>query len=199
MRLWYSCSGIYLHFKQHVTGETLQQAKNGRDSSCIFLILLQYDQNFSWYKLPVCCCKCINMLWSSPACIKIVWDHVNMTYLARVGKCYMFLFVWLIGRLFLLSFIRSHLYCWVNARFLKGRPIFLYPGYQRFFSRVRRGASFCRPKAEDTSGEKTRGALSNTWPKPETAHEKPLAPRVIFLKIATQVWQFRGQLHKRWR
>ena len=30
-----------------------------------------------------------------------------------------------------------------------------------------------RPQAEDTSG-----SLFNTWPKPETAHEKPLAPRV---------------------
>ena len=26
----------------HVTGETLQQGKTGRDSSCVFFILLQY-------------------------------------------------------------------------------------------------------------------------------------------------------------
>ena len=38
----------------HVTAETLQQGKTGRDSSCVFFILLQYDQNFSWYKLPFC-------------------------------------------------------------------------------------------------------------------------------------------------
>ena len=43
-----------------------------------------------------------------------------------------------------------------------------YPGYQRFFSRVRPGASFCRPQADtcsaqgrtDTSGEATR---KNLW------------------------------------
>lgn len=56
----------------HVKGETLQQGKTGRDDSCIFFILLPYDQNFSWYKLPVCFCKCISMLWSYPACLKIV-------------------------------------------------------------------------------------------------------------------------------
>ena len=45
-----------------------------------------------------------------------------------------------------------------------------YPGCQRFFSRVRRGALFRRPQAGTCSAEKT-------WPKPETAREKPLAPR----------------------
>ena len=72
----------------------------------------------------------------------------------------MFLFVWLVGWLFLLSFISSYLYCRVNARFLKRRPIFLYRGYQRFFLAcvgelrfVGRRPTRVRPKAEDTSGE----------------------------------------------
>ena len=45
---------------------------------------------------------------------------------------------------------------------LRGKPSELYPGYQRFFSRC---------STEDTSDEKKR----------ETAHEKPLAPRVCEL------------------
>ena len=52
-----------------------------------------------------------------------------------------------------------------------------YLGYQRFFLAcdgelrfVGRRPTRVRPKAEDTSG---------VWPKPETAHEKPLAPRVL--------------------
>ena len=52
-----------------------------------------------------------------------------------------------------------------------------YHGYQRFFLAcdgelrfVGRRPTRVRPKAEDTSG---------VWPKPETAHEKPLAPRVL--------------------
>ena len=47
------------------------------------------------------------------------------------------------------------------------------PWVPEVFSRVRRGAAFRRPNAEDT-----RGSLFKTWPKPETAHEKPLEPRV---------------------
>ena len=35
-------------------------------------------------------------------------------------------------------------------------PFSLYPGYLRLFSRVRRGASFRQPKAEDMSGEAFR-------------------------------------------
>ena len=52
-----------------------------------------------------------------------------------------------------------------------------YPGYQRFFLAcvgevrfVGRRPTRVRPKAEDMSCEAAR--------KPETAHEKPLAPRV---------------------
>ena len=47
------------------------------------------------------------------------------------------------------------------------------PWVPEVFSRVRRGAAFRPPNAEDT-----RGSLFKTWPKPETAHEKPLEPRV---------------------
>ena len=72
-------------------------------------------------------------------------------------------FVCLVGWLFLLSFISSYLYCRVNARFLKRRPIFLYRGYQRFFLAcvgelrfVGRRPTRVRPKAEDTSGEAAR-------------------------------------------
>ena len=59
-----------------------------------------------------------------------------------------------------------------------------YPGYQRLFLACDvdlrlfvgcRRKRF-RPKAEDTSG--SRGSLFKTWPKTETGHEKPLAPRV---------------------
>ena len=61
-------------------------------------------------------------------------------------------------------------------------------GTRGFFSRVTRTfvgrkPTRLRPKAEETSGEAarkkfSRGSLFKTWPKPETAHEKPLAPRV---------------------
>ena len=42
----------------------------------------------------------------------------------------------------------------------------MYPGYQRFFPRVRRGASFCRPQADTCSAEGRR---------------QPLAPRVPYM------------------
>ena len=43
---------------------------------------------------------------------------------------------------------------------------YMYPGYQRFFPRVRRGASFCRPQADTCSAEGRR---------------QPLAPRVPYM------------------
>ena len=69
---------------------------------------------------------------------------------------------------------------------------FLYPGYQRFFSRVWRGASSAAGRHVFSLRSKTRaakprektfsrGSLFKTWQKPETAHEKSLAPRVQFL------------------
>ena len=85
-----------------------------------------------------------------------------------------------------LSFISSYLYCRVNVRFLKRRPILVYPGYQGFFLAcvgklrfVGRRPTRVRLKAgerhERRSREKKRaGSLFNTWPKPETAYEKPL-------------------------
>ena len=65
-----------------------------------------------------------------------------------------------------------------------------YPGYQRFFlvlfgrrheRRKNCDEELCclRPKAEYASGE-TTGHLEDS--KPETAHEKPLAPRVLVNK-----------------
>ena len=64
-------------------------------------------------------------------------------------------------------------------------------GTRDFFSRVTRSFVGRRPtrpppSAEDTSGEAarnnfSRGSLFKTWQKPETAHEKSLAPRVQFL------------------
>ena len=50
----------------------------------------------------------------------------------------------------------------------------LLPWVPEVFSRVRRGASFRRPQADTCSG-----------PKPETAHEKPRAPRVICYRIVS--------------
>ena len=57
-----------------------------------------------------------------------------------------------------------------NAASIRGDATATIPWVPEVLSRVRRGASFRRPQAEDTSG---------VWPKPETAHEKPLAPRVL--------------------
>ena len=48
------------------------------------------------------------------------------------------------------------------------------PWVPEVFSRYRRGASFCRPQA----ATRVRPQDEDTWTKPETAHEKPLAPRV---------------------
>ena len=50
----------------------------------------------------------------------------------------------------------------------------LLPWVPEVFSRVRRGASFRRPQANTCSG-----------PKPETAHGKPLEPRVICYRIVS--------------
>ena len=100
----------------------------------------------------------------------------------------MFLVGWLVGWLFLLSFISSYLYCRVNARFLKRRPILVYPGYQRFFLAcvgelrfVGRRPTRVRPKAgerhERRSREKKRAGhflILDRNRKPQTAYEKPL-------------------------
>ena len=75
----------------------------------------------------------------------------------------MFLVGWLVGWLFLLSFISSYLYCRVNARFLKRRPILVYPGYQRFFLAcvgelrfVGRRPTRVRPKAGERHERRSR-------------------------------------------
>ena len=72
-------------------------------------------------------------------------------------------FVWLVGWLFFLSFISSYLYCRVNARFLKRRPILVYPGYQRFFLAcvgelrfVGRRPTRVRPKAGERHERRSR-------------------------------------------
>ena len=60
----------------------------------------------------------------------------------------------------------------------------IIPWVPEVFSRVRRGASFRRPQAVETSGEAarknfSRRSLFKTWPEPETALEKPLAPILL--------------------
>ena len=69
---------------------------------------------------------------------------------------------------------------WIEKRVNKDKKIALpsrsYPGYQRFYS-LACDEELRRPQTEDTSGE-ARVTFFKTWPKPETAHEKPLAPRV---------------------
>lgn len=55
-----------------------------------------------------------------------------------------------------------------------------YPGYQRLFlacGELLRGPTHLRPKAEATNDEVARATIK-TQPKPKTAHEKSLAPRV---------------------
>ena len=71
---------------------------------------------------------------------------------------------------------------WPNLFKFQSMSILAYPGYQRCFLAcdgelrfVGRKPTRVRPKAEGTRG----GSLYKAWPKPETAHEKPLAPRVI--------------------
>ena len=58
-----------------------------------------------------------------------------------------------------------------------------------FFSRATKSGqrpTRLRPKAEDTSG----GSLFKTWPKPETAHEKPLAPKVKNVYCSPKHWNY---------
>ena len=68
-----------------------------------------------------------------------------------------------------------------QCNFSRGCPL-VYPGYQRFFSHAT-GASFRRTQADTCSAEgrrherRYRGSLFKTWTKPETALEKPVAPR----------------------
>ena len=52
-------------------------------------------------------------------------------------------------------------------------------GTSVFFFRVRPGVSFRQPQADTCSADRRPKALFKTWPKPKTAHEKPLAPRVF--------------------
>ena len=75
-----------------------------------------------------------------------------------------------------------------------------------FFPRVTRGfvgrrSTRLRRSAEDTSGEAasknfSRGSLFKTWPKPETAHEKSLAPRVTWRKRQLKMPRFSGNLQE---
>ena len=72
------------------------------------------------------------------------------------------------------------------GRFCGSPPNSEYPGYQRFFLAC--DEDLRRPQADTSSAEgrrqerrrreKNRGWLFETWPKPETAHEKSLTPRV---------------------
>ena len=62
-------------------------------------------------------------------------------------------------------------------------------------SRVRRGASFFSAAGRPVFGRRPktraakRGSLFKTWPRPETAHEKPLAPcRVHFVLQYAEKW-----------
>ena len=61
----------------------------------------------------------------------------------------------------------------------------IVPRVPEVFSRVRRGASSATGRHVFGRRQKTRaakrGSLSKTWSKPETAHEKPLEPRVVIL------------------
>ena len=42
----------------------------------------------------------------------------------------------------------------------------------------------------------SRGSLFKTWPKPETTHEKPLAPRVMScLSVPVRVWHWEFVVH----
>ena len=81
-----------------------------------------------------------------------------------------------------------------------------YPGYQRFFLAcdgefrfVGHRPTRVRPKAEDSRGEAarknrfSRGSLFKTWPKPQTAHEKPLAPRVRKRCNTITLFKLRGR------
>ena len=56
------------------------------------------------------------------------------------------------------------------------RRLSVYPGYQRFFSCDK---ELRRPQADTSSAEDSSRSLLKTWPKPETTHEKSLAPRVL--------------------
>ena len=67
-------------------------------------------------------------------------------------------------------------------------PSFWLPWVPEVFSRVWRGASFRRPQADTCSAkgrrhERRSHSLFKTWPKAETAREKPLAPRLHFDRI----------------
>ena len=57
---------------------------------------------------------------------------------------------------------------------------FDYPGYQRFFLACE--GNFVS-SAAGRRHERRSHSLFKTWPKAETAHEKPLAPRVHFDRI----------------
>ena len=75
-------------------------------------------------------------------------------------------------------------YCWIQG--------LGYPGHQRVFlacdEELSPGVGRTPKKRAAKPRERTNfsvGSLIKTWPKPETAHEKPLAPRV---RLGGQSW-----------
>ena len=56
--------------------------------------------------------------------------------------------------------------------------LLVYPVYQRIFLACDGELRFGRRHER-----RYRGSLFKTWPKPETAHENPLAPRVLLAKM----------------
>ena len=78
---------------------------------------------------------------------------------------------------------------WRSNRNFRFCHVYGYPGYQRFFLACDGELRFVSSAAGrpvfsrrlKTRGRR-RGWLFKTWPKPETAHEKPLAPRVVYGK-----------------
>ena len=55
---------------------------------------------------------------------------------------------------------------------------------QETFTYTDKSKSLLVIQIQEAIGENcfSRGSLFKTWPKPETAHEKPLAPRVVTLR-----------------
>ena len=74
---------------------------------------------------------------------------------------------------------------WLLKRLLLFYTPRLYPGYQSFFSSAT--GSFVS-SAAGRIHERRRGSLFKTWPRPETAHEKPLVPRVPHLRRQVRIF-----------